>query len=424
MKRDAENLSVLIMDPSWDEAEEVKGYLRQINAFNASINHFLEPDSALESLNHKQPDLVLLEHQFSDENAIPFAREIRVNNYSLPIVVLTDNGNEAVAAKYFRIGVDDYRVKSELDRDSLHTSIKYAITQRKNKVERKRAAKFDELTNLYNRRFSFKRIHEEMTSSVRHNHPFSLCLIDLDGFKEINDRLGHLSGDFLLRRVSDLNQESVRTDDIVGRYGGDEFLLGLRKTSSSGAYRAAQKLTDEIGNTVFNPPASEQITVNCSIGVAEFHGDQYDHDDEIETVEEFIDRADQALYLAKEDGPGSVERRRHERHDLDEPVPVTLRLERDEASARVVDVSRSGVRLEEGPKLQQGRSITLLFNSDNGRHVEKKGVIRSCQMKENGSHATLGVEVELPKMLVDEAVEKASNTSFFDRSDAPDLQES
>jgi diguanylate cyclase (GGDEF)-like protein len=403
-KEPMNELKVLLIEPVDEEAEQVKRFLRRINAYDVSVQHVRTADDALAFLHDTTPDLVLFEHQLNGETALELARDIRSNHQDLAMMVVTDDADVQNCTSYFHTGVDDYLEKSQLDPRLLHARIKRAISERRARGERRRAARFDDLTDLYNRRFTFQRIHEEMTSAARHNHSFSLCLVDLDGFKNVNDQHGHICGDLLLKRVSERIRASVRTDDIVGRYGGDEFLVGLRQTDSAGAYRVAQKLIEEIGQTRFDLPEGDSIHVNCSVGVAELNGFEYDRIDDVETVEEFVERADQALYVAKEQGAGTAERRRQRRIPLDEPIPVYLEQGGSRLPAQLVDVSRNGVRLDQGPFVREGRQVTLVVEPDNGDTVKREGTIRSCQQQNGSSKAVLGVEtdIELPGKLIDD----------------------
>lgn len=403
MGKERSALRVLLLDPRPEAASQTTKLLRSNDEFDVKIRHVVDRQSALDALDDPAPDLALLEHDLDEGTSMSLIREIRADDYRLPIVILTDDGDEHICAEYFRFDVDDYRVKDQLNADILHTTIKYALTRRRKKVQQKRAAKFDELTNLYNRRFTFRRINEELTHATRHDLPFSICLIDLNDFKKINDTHGHLAGDHLLKSVGTCLENSVRSGDIVGRYGGDEFLVGLRNTNSTGAYKAAQKLETTIANRTFDLPQGDAINVRCSIGVAEFKGSECQSGDETIDMEALIDRADQALYRAKEKRSRSVERRRHRRYRVEKPVGVCICAGGKESSAVLRNYSRRGVQLREGPSLQVGQEILLSFEW-NGSTIERPGVIRSCGQMENTSKTLVGVEVqrELPDELIDE----------------------
>lgn len=156
----------------------------------------------------------------------------------------------------------------------------------------------DELTGLYNRRQLQHELDHAKVRADRHGKTFSLCLIDVDHFKEINDNNGHLAGDTILREFSRLARESVREADILGRYGGDEFLQILPDTDVKGAVMHAERLRVYAHFLDFER-ILQQKKISLSIGVAQYrHG---------ESINDLISRADSALYQAKQQGRNRVE---------------------------------------------------------------------------------------------------------------------
>ena len=148
----------------------------------------------------------------------------------------------------------------------------------------------DSLTQIYNR-FKIESILEESLKSVKlHGKTFTLMILDIDFFKLVNDRFGHLAGDKVLIEFAAEIKENVRKSDAIGRWGGEEFLLILNETDLDGAILAGENLLDVIRNHQF----TEVGNLNCSIGVTCIK-----KDDTITTV---IERADNALYCAKESG--------------------------------------------------------------------------------------------------------------------------
>src|SRR5499433_655458 len=154
----------------------------------------------------------------------------------------------------------------------------------------------DEVTGLYNRRFFSVRLEEEMSRYRRFNHPVSLVLMDLDGFKAVNDDMGHVVGDETLRDVGQILMKHSRGINVVSRYGGDEFAVLLVETSKSGARLYA----DRIRQVVATFPYSHGKRVTASFGVASLP------DDDASTSEELFRAADQALYAAKRAGKNQV----------------------------------------------------------------------------------------------------------------------
>jgi diguanylate cyclase (GGDEF)-like protein len=154
----------------------------------------------------------------------------------------------------------------------------------------------DEVTGLYNRRFFSLRLEEELSRYRRFNHPVSVVLLDLDGFKSVNDSLGHAVGDDTLRDMAQILMKHSRGINVVSRYGGDEFAVLLVETSKAGARLYA----DRIREVVAKYPFSHGKILTASFGVASLP------DDEASTAEDLFRSADEALYAAKRAGKNQV----------------------------------------------------------------------------------------------------------------------
>lgn len=159
----------------------------------------------------------------------------------------------------------------------------------------------DLLTGLYTRWFVRDKIEQELQRSRRHDFPVSVLMVDVDHFKEINDSFGHLIGDEVLREMGRLIRESLRTYDVPGRYGGEEFCLLLPSTPLEHTVIVAERLREAIaGNRLRFPEGTVHVT--ASIGIA-----GVDSDPAFERAEELIGLADTALYRAKSSGRNRVE---------------------------------------------------------------------------------------------------------------------
>lgn len=161
-----------------------------------------------------------------------------------------------------------------------------------------RGANFDSLTNLPNRSLILDRIRQAVHRAKRHGEQLGLLFLDLDHFKQINDKLGHAAGDEVLRVFARRIETCVRAGDSVGRLAGDEFLIvlpGMRQVED--AKRVAGKILDATSHPI--DLSGQSIVVTCSIGIAIFpeHG---------ETAEDLIKRSDVALYAAKASGRDDV----------------------------------------------------------------------------------------------------------------------
>lgn len=156
----------------------------------------------------------------------------------------------------------------------------------------------DTLTQVYSRRYFLERFNEELRRSKKHKLSLSFLMIDIDNFKQYNDRYGHLVGDAILRQVSKIIRETVRQIDFIGRYGGEELCIVLAETDREQTNFAAQRICQNIAQTVIKA-YDEELKATVSIGVSTFP-DNANH------IQDLIEQADQALYLAKESGKNKV----------------------------------------------------------------------------------------------------------------------
>jgi diguanylate cyclase (GGDEF)-like protein len=157
----------------------------------------------------------------------------------------------------------------------------------------------DELTGLFNRRYFYLRIQEEIHRSERYDEGFCLGLIDLDGFKELNRLHGHLVGDEVLSQVCGVLRKNLRSVDIAARYGGDEIVLLFPETGPEEALRILTRLQTAIHEMVFVGRDGVPVKLGFCAGIAQFpyHGHRSD---------ELIQRADESLFEAKRAGFGRI----------------------------------------------------------------------------------------------------------------------
>ncbi|PKM82415.1 MAG: hypothetical protein CVU89_05270 [Firmicutes bacterium HGW-Firmicutes-14] len=158
----------------------------------------------------------------------------------------------------------------------------------------------DGLTKVYNHRYFYKKMEEEIERFRRYGSVFSLIMLDLDYFKRFNDKYGHRAGDNALYNVAQVLKSSTRTVDMVSRYGGEEFAVILPETDSGAARLVAERMRRAVQDAFF-PVSDEQppVHVTVSIGVATCPQDAQD-------INEIIELADRALYFSKESGKNKV----------------------------------------------------------------------------------------------------------------------
>ena len=160
-------------------------------------------------------------------------------------------------------------------------------------------AHMDELTGLFNRRHIMQCLSDEFARAKRYSSPVSIFIMDLDHFKIVNDSHGHPAGDAVLREAGRILREAIRETDIIGRYGGEEFLGILPETETKGAVILAERICQGFQSFPFPVSNSEHIQVTVSLGVSSFQPEQHDSD-------ALLFEADQALYDAKKAGRNRV----------------------------------------------------------------------------------------------------------------------
>nr|WP_241495771.1 GGDEF domain-containing protein [Clostridium beijerinckii] len=153
----------------------------------------------------------------------------------------------------------------------------------------KNQATIDGLTGLYNHRYIYERLEEEIRHSSKNRCAFVVMILDIDHFKRINDTYGHLTGDKILKNLAVILKNNIGETDLVGRYGGEEFLIMLTDTYLNDGFEVAEKIRKVIENMEF----MQNIRLTISIGIEEYSG---------EKVSELLEKADIKLYKAKNSG--------------------------------------------------------------------------------------------------------------------------
>jgi len=156
----------------------------------------------------------------------------------------------------------------------------------------------DSLTGVFSRRYYIERLNEEIERSKKFNFNFSFLMVDIDHFKDHNDRYGHLVGDAILREVSRTIKENIRQIDLLGRYGGEEFSVILTETDREEAKFAAERIRQAIQAKHIRV-YDEELKITISIGISVFPSDAQD-------AQMLVEKADGALYQAKQTGRNKV----------------------------------------------------------------------------------------------------------------------
>ena len=156
----------------------------------------------------------------------------------------------------------------------------------------------DGLSMLYTHRHFYERLEKEFSRAVRHNEPLSLIFFDIDDFKQINDKYGHIRGDEVIRQIGALIREFVREIDIAARYGGEEFVILLPKTESPGALELARRISSSIRAFHYKGMGDEQVTISAGISTFTGNGNQ--------SFTQLVDMANQLMFKAKSEGKDRI----------------------------------------------------------------------------------------------------------------------
>jgi diguanylate cyclase (GGDEF)-like protein/PAS domain S-box-containing protein len=211
----------------------------------------------------------------------------------------------ATGALLCRFGISDIsarkRVEEELRRAK--ASVEEAHRELQQVFAREQQlARMDALTGVNNRRYWFELAEHEFEVAARYGHPLSVIMSDIDHFKRVNDRFGHATGDQMLERVAQVALAALRATDVIGRYGGEEFVIALPATTAPEAHPVAERIRADVA-AIRVPTSEGDAGVTISIGIAEMlHAPSAGRRGGDDSIERVINHADEAMYAAKQAG--------------------------------------------------------------------------------------------------------------------------
>lgn len=300
--------NILVIDDSDSVRKKIKSILKKAQL----VEYCFEAKSGLDGfkmLMEKKVDLVICDVVMPVFDGFKFliSKSQRSEFDEIPVIMLTSEEDVSKKIKGLEQGASDYVTKpfdegELIARVKVHLKIKYLQDElRQKNVLLKELSGTDELTQMNNRRRFMEHFTNEFARARRYKHSLSFVMFDVDYFKQINDRYGHLVGDRVLIEVAVVMKKSMRAADIIGRYGGEEFTLLLPETNLQGALPYAERIRKEIELHNFPLNDSDTMKLTVSGGIAAFP------ETLAETVDDLLRKADEALYRAKGDGRNRIE---------------------------------------------------------------------------------------------------------------------
>lgn len=291
MTRQAEQLTghILLVDDDRLLSEYLARVLRE-NGFEVTVLH--DPMQVLDTLKDTPPDLLLLDLYLPDYTGDELAAVLRQHeiDIGIPIVFISTESSHKRRTRALMRGGDDFLFKP-IDPEALVDTCRFHLF-RSQRIRRR--IHIDGLTRLFNHAYLKERLEREVDMSGRSHSTVSLAMVDLDDFKDVNDQWGHQVGDAVLRMLANLLSNRLRSTDIVGRYGGEEFAVILPETDADGAWQVMEELRQSFGELEYRVEGQ-------AVGTTFTYGIASSHDARI-SADTLWRQADQALYRGKRMG--------------------------------------------------------------------------------------------------------------------------
>ncbi|MDQ3677933.1 MAG: diguanylate cyclase [Actinomycetota bacterium] len=293
-RRDRAQAKLLAVDDDPAISQALAALLSPVGLEVATLN---DPSRFWERLEAINPDLLVLDLDMPELDGIDLCRAVRadVRFGQLPVLFLTARVDAGSVERIFEAGADDYVSKPIFGPE--------IVTRIQNRLDRvhlyRELAETDSLTGIASRRKSTAALEDLIALADRLEQPLSIALIDLDHFKRLNDRLGHAAGDAALRQIGAMLAAAFRGEDVVGRWGGEEFVVGMYGMGRDDAIQRVAELLESFRAEQFTGRDGRCACLTFSAGVAEYPRDG-------PGLHDLCRAADEALYRAKADGRNRV----------------------------------------------------------------------------------------------------------------------
>ncbi|MEW4451778.1 diguanylate cyclase [Bremerella sp. JC817] len=307
--------TIVLVEDNEAEARLTMQCLRRSAERPITLHHVTTLAEAIKFSREVPVDAFILDLGLPDSSGLDGIVRLKIAAPEPAIVVLTGHDDEHDALRSVRMGAQLFVPKHEIA-GHMHVMlrlVRQAVARQKQLLDALAQAHIDPLTSIANRRGLDSELERRMADFQRHNTPFCLAMIDVDHFKQINDRFGHEMGDHILMKLASKLVDHTRKTDLCTRFGGEEFAIVMSMTKLDEALEISKRIVQCIPKHFAQDlPEDTQVTVSC--GVAEFLPG-----DESRTL---VHRADTALYAAKQQGRNQVQHYRSNLDVLDVPVHV------------------------------------------------------------------------------------------------------
>jgi two-component system, cell cycle response regulator len=297
-----QHIHVLLISAEPKRLEEIRHLTDALPDYSCVIDIAGHTDAAVAKM-HKIPYSVIFLDTEADKTLENYEqyRQRHGGTNGAPVIVIAHRDDEREAVECLKMGASDYVLRDTLTGELVNRAIRTALVRHALELERNRLMSelrelsiTDPLTGVGNRRFFMDRLRQEMERCERSHRPFSLLMIDLDHFKNVNDTHGHQTGDTILRQCAEMLLRNTRRTDVVARYGGEEFCVILPETAEGQALMVAEKLRW----VVEDESKRAQVPITISVGMTIWQKN--------DTLDDVMRRSDKAMYSAKELGRNKV----------------------------------------------------------------------------------------------------------------------
>ncbi len=290
-----QNHKVLIVDDSRVDREVLKKFLKNMFFDVTTVAHGEEAINIINDVGGYS--LVVTDYNMPVMNGLELTLEIRKHHKkeNLAVIVISGESQSDVIAHLLKAGANDY-IKKPYSKEEFTVRVNNTI-ELLDKIELiTNSANRDFLTGLYNRRYFFSHIDELIQKSHEGFDKLYIAMISIDNFKSVNDTYGHETGDKVIVKVADILRSNTNSDDLVSRFGGEEFCIAVLCENHEIAYNIFERIRSSVEKTSIEISSTKVVNFSVSIGVEEFH----------ENIEETINESDIKLYQAKQNGKNQI----------------------------------------------------------------------------------------------------------------------